>query len=233
MLHGKKIIAVIPARGGSKGIPDKNVYPICGKPLIAYSIEHALSCPEIDEIHVSTDSRKIADVAEKFGVKVPTLRPDELSGDKVKSIDVMKHVLSLYSGTAFDILLLLQATAPLRDADDVKKCLEIACTDDECTSVVSVCRIEDHHPMKMKKIKDSYLAPFMDGAVSETPRQDLPPAYRLNGAIYATKVPVILGESNFFGARSLPYIMPEEKSVSIDCISDIVLTEYFMRKKSS
>lgn len=233
MLNNRKILCVIPARGGSKGIPDKNIYPICGKPLIVYSIECALACSVIDEIYVSTDSRKIADVAEKSGVKVPELRPAGLSGDKVKSIDVVKDIISKYPPGVFDILLLLQPTAPLRIANDVMKCLEIACSDELCTSVVSVCRIEDHHPMKMKKIRDGYLAPFIDGTESEVPRQELPPAFRLNGAIYATKVSVILKDNNFFGDRSIPYIMPEEKSVSIDCVTDIVLSEYFMRKRTS
>ena len=127
MYKGKKILAIVPARGGSKGLPGKNIRPLCGKPLIAWSIEHAQKSKYVDDIFISTDSREIADVAEQYGVSVPELRPDELAKDTAPSSEFIVYTLNKLKseGKVFDYFILLEPTSPLRDVDDVDKSIEM------------------------------------------------------------------------------------------------------------
>jgi CMP-N-acetylneuraminic acid synthetase len=222
-----KIIAIIPARGGSKGIPRKNLVPIKGKPLLAYSIEAALEAHCFDLVLVSTDDEEIAGVARGLGAQVPFLRSPELAGDKAKTVDAIIECLDRLEQT-YDAVCLLQPTAPLRSVDDILQSIDVF-LQEECDSLVSVCRLEEPHPYKLKSIDDGYVVPFIPGSGSEIPRQDLPPAYMLTGAIYIIKVDVLKAKKSFFGDKTVPYFMPEERSVNIDSVKDIYLTEYYLR----
>lgn len=148
MYKDKKILAIIPARGGSKGLPGKNIKPLLGKPLIGWTIEQALTSKYIDEIFVSTDSREIADVAETFGVQVPDLRPEELANDTASSMDFILYTLHLLEkrGKNFSYIVLLEPTSPLRDVMDIDYAIEKLVTIEEAESIVGVCKTEAVHP---------------------------------------------------------------------------------------
>ena len=154
MYKGKKILAIIPARGGSKGLPGKNIRPLLGKPLIAWSIEHAQKSELVDEIFISTDSQGIADVAETFGVKVPTLRPAELAVDTAPSSAFIEYTINKYKseGKDFDYFILLEPTSPLREVEDVDKSIRQLIDNPEFDSIVGVCKAEDVHPAFMVKV---------------------------------------------------------------------------------
>lgn len=225
-----KILGVIPARGGSKGIPNKNIVNLCGKPLIAYTIETALSCRMLDKCVVSTDSPAIAEVAERFGISVPRLRPAELAGDSAKSVDVVLDVLK-HEKPEYDIVVLLQPTTPLRSSVDVEGCLELLREDVKLDAAATVCPLLDPHPHKVKKLEGGLLLPFVEGTSSETPRQRLPPAYRLNGAVYAARVSAVRSSNSMLGTKCGACVMPEERSVNIDSPIDLVVAEHFLRRK--
>ena len=156
MYKSKKILAIIPARGGSKGLPDKNIKLLYGKPLIGWTISQAKASKYIDEIFVTTDCLKIADVAEQFGIKVPFLRPKELATDSASSMDVVDHVLSYFKeeGKHFDYIILLEPTSPLRKKDDLDVAIKLAVDNETSDGVVSLGEVHMEHPMIVKKINE-------------------------------------------------------------------------------
>mgnify|MGYP000114916828 CR=1 FL=1 len=224
-----KIIAIIPARGGSKGIPRKNLVTLNKKPLIEYTIKAAIQSQCFESVIVSTDDEEIAMVSRSLGASVPFLRPSKLSNDKAKSVDAIIDCLNRLD-TDYDAVCLLQPTAPLRNVHDIRKSLELYLDHKgDCDSLVSICRLEEPHPFKLKAINDGYVIPFLPGKSSELPRQDLPPAYILTGAIYITDIKVLKEKKSFFGNKTIPYYMPEERAVNIDSIKDIYLAEYYLK----
>ena len=228
MYKDKKFIAIIPARGGSKGIKNKNIVLLRGKPLIAYTIEAAKESRIFDEILVSTDSTEIARVATKYGANVPFMRPTELSTDSASSIDVIVHTLSYFieNGTNFDYFVLLQPTSPLRTSSDIINAAQLAFEKD-ANSVVSVCEME-HSPLWCNVLPlDLSLSNFLKKEWDK-PRQELPTYYRINGAIYIAKVDYFLRTRDFYGEKSFAYIMPRERSVDIDELIDLKLAEVLL-----
>jgi CMP-N,N'-diacetyllegionaminic acid synthase len=157
MYKNKKFLAIIPARGGSKGIPNKNIMAICGKPLIAYTIEAGKKSKYIDEVVVSTDSDDIKEIAQKYGAKVPFLRPDELSNDSAKSIDLVLHAIDFYKSNniSYDYVILLQPTSPLRTFMHIDEAVEKLIKYDK-TSLVSVCEAAEN-PILMRSIQNEKL----------------------------------------------------------------------------
>ena len=235
MKISRKILAVITARGGSKGVPNKNIRLIDGKPLISYTIEVALASQDLlHRIIVSTDDTDIAEVARNSGVEVPFMRPSELSTDKIPTLPVLQHAIHFVENqesTEYDWVLLLQPTSPLRAISDVYASIDII-ENIQCDSVISVERIFAHHPKLMKKIKDDRLVPYLGDPTLhwEGRRQDLrPEAYLRNGAIYLTRRDVIVRENSLYGNHIHPYVMPPERSVSIDSELDLLAAQQIIQ----
>ncbi|MEZ0395251.1 MAG: acylneuraminate cytidylyltransferase family protein [Anaerolineales bacterium] len=230
-----RTLAVIPARGGSKGVPHKNIRPVAGKPLIAYTIEAALAVRDcLHRIIVSTDDEQIAETARRWGAEVPFLRPAELSGDRVPMVPVLQHAvgaIEAQDGLRLDWVLLLQPTAPLRAPADIRAALDLAARGG-CDSVISVVQVFAVHPILMKRIEDDRLLPFCIEEKEGTRRQDYqPPAYMRNGAIYLTRRDVLMERGSIWGEVIRPYLMPEERSLSIDSELDLKLADLLLREQ--
>jgi N-acylneuraminate cytidylyltransferase/CMP-N,N'-diacetyllegionaminic acid synthase len=226
----KRSTAIITARGGSKGVPGKNIRLFCGKPLIAYTIEAALQCSLIDNCFVTTDDPKIKDVSRNFGAEVID-RPPELSTDISKSSDAVRHaLLQIKKMTGLPVVFtLLQPTSPLRNSLHIEKCLKKWFQSPKYLSAVSVTKVE-HHPWKMIIDDDEGVVPVRDAASLEKPRQELPKAYRLNGAIYVVESKIFLEKNTFFINPVMPFRMSEEYSQDIDTEKDFMVCETIMRK---
>lgn len=221
-------IAVITARSGSKGLKDKNIKLLDGKPLMAYTIEAAKRSGCFDCIHVSTDSEEYARIAREYGADVPFLRDAELASDTAGSWDVVRAVLRRYgrSGQSFGRAMLLQPTSPLRTAEDIQNAFSLM-DEKDARAVIGVCEM-DHSPLWSNTLPEDG---NMDGFQSESfliPRQQLPIYYRINGAIYLVDVDYLLGNGELYGQHSYAYIMPKERSVDIDHLFDFLLVETYM-----
>jgi len=229
------VLAVIPARGGSKGVPRKNIRPVGGKPLIAYTIEPALAVKNrLHRLIVSTDDAEIADVAMRYGAEAPFLRPADLGGDRVPMVPVLQHAVRTIEeqdGIQLDWVLLLQPTCPFRAPQDIQTALDLA-EAGGCDSVISVVRVLAHHPILMKKIEQDQLLPFMIEEKEGTRRQDYtPPAYMRNGSIYLTRRNNLMENNSIWGQVIRPYIMPEERSVNVDSELDMKLVEFILQER--
>lgn len=222
-----KTIAIIPARIGSKGLPNKNILSLCGKPLIAYTIEAAMESEKLDEVYVSTESKKIASVAKEYGIEVLD-RPMELAGDESSIDDVLKHAVTYHISNP-DTIVSLQPTTPLRTASDIDEAIRIYLFSG-CDSVVSVSKSRET-PYRTFKIKDSYdekvLEPLHPMLFCRR-RQDLPATYVVNGGIYITDYTNIVTSMGFFDEVTIPYIMPYVRSIDIDDEFDFRLVEFIM-----
>jgi CMP-N,N'-diacetyllegionaminic acid synthase len=229
-----KYLAIITARGGSKGIPKKNIRLLNGKPLIVYTIERALEIKDdLYEVIVSTDDEEIAEISVKAGACVPFLRPLELSTDSASSFDVVKHAVEFIEkerNVVIDWSLILQPTTPLRTSGDIISALNIAEIGD-CDTVVSVYDASNSHPGKMKIInKNGKLTPFLSDVPWLARRQDRKPeVYLTNGGIYMTRRDVLMKSKSLIGKSVSPYIMPIERSVDIDSLSDFLLAESILK----
>ncbi|KOY43221.1 CMP-N-acetlyneuraminic acid synthetase [Vibrio parahaemolyticus] len=226
MLGSKKVIAVIPARGGSKRLPGKNIRQLGDKPLIAWSIEAAKTSKYIDRVIISTDCEDIANIAQLYGGDVPFLRPQELSGDTASSNGVILHALE-HIDESFDYVVLLQPTSPLRKAEDIDILLESF--DEKTEGVVSVCPCE-HSPLWANTLPDDMtMGNFFPESVIGKRSQDLPDYYRLNGSIYAFKVDSFVENNGiFYSDKVKAYNMPVERSVDIDTIVDFHIAEVLL-----
>ena len=225
------VLGVILARGGSKGIPNKNIYPLNGHPLISYTIAAALKSGILERLVVSTDSKEIATVAKKHGAEVPFMRPEELSGDEVPSNEALQHAVKeseKFYGTTFDYVVETPCVAPLRDHDDIKNAVS-KLMDTDADSVISVTQMQDKHPVRMKRIVgdmlEDFCSEYSEGESGSFRRQDLEPCFIRNGAIYSMKRDTIVLHCSRWGNVIRPYIMPEERSVNIDTTMDLKLAE--------
>lgn len=218
--------ALIPARGGSKGIPRKNIKPIAGKPLIVWTIEAALAARGLDGVVVSTDDAEIAEVARQAGAQVPFMRPAALAQDGSSGLDPVLHALDQLP--QYDAVLLLQPTSPLRGSADIEACLALA-AERAAPSVVSVCE-PDAHPCWTYRIEaDLRLIPMMTGQ-PVTRRQDLPPAGALNGAMYYARAHWLRSNGSLLGPETLAYRMPPERSVDLDTPLDWKFAEILLKE---
>ena len=224
------VLAIIPARGGSKGVPRKNVISICGKPLINYTIGPALEAVKmgaINKLIVSTDDEEIAAVSRDAGADVPFLRPDFLSSDKAKSVDVMIHAVDYYKqqGVDYDTVLLLQPTAPLRSVEDIIESLKLF-EKEGVTSLIS-CYKEEYISDAVTYYKDGNLAIALNPNHNKgIRRQEEKEKFVRNGAIYITTVKQMNDNHRVFDDVPAMYVMPKERSVNIDTIDDVELLEW-------
>lgn len=225
-----KNIAIIPARSGSKGLKDKNIKLLNGKPLMWYSIQAAIKSGCFDEVMVSTDSEKYAEIAKECGASVPFLRSEKEASDTASSWDVVREVLANYQklGQSFDNVMILQPTSPLRTAEDIVISFALM-REKGAHSVIGVCETE-HSPLWCNTLpEDNCLAGFIRPEIKAiSGRQGLPTYYRINGAIYLTKVSDCVGE-NLYNEHGYAYIMPKERSIDIDTQFDFKLAEIIMR----
>lgn len=207
-------LGVVTARGGSKGIPRKNLVDLGGRPLLAWTAEAALASG-LDRVVLSTDDDEVAEVGRALGLDVPVRRPSELAGDGALSIDVVLHMLDAIGDPQVHAVMLLQPTAPLRTTADIDGVLELF-ERERPDSVISVTPVDGHHPARMKFIEDGELLdpPYVE-AYENQPRQELRPVYIKNGAVYLTRREVVESRS-FKGGRALAWVMPPERSVNID-----------------
>ncbi|MDV2857683.1 acylneuraminate cytidylyltransferase family protein [Oceanimonas sp. CAM02] len=213
MTKRSKYLAIIPARGGSKRLPGKNVLPLSGKPLIAWSIEAALACKEIDKVIITSDDDKILSVASQYPVEL-LLRPDHLATDTATSFDVIDHALKQYPNYEYTVL--LQPTSPLRTATHIFEAIT-KLENLQAAALVSVCE-NDHNPLWSNTLPiDGNMSQFLRDEVKNSRSQDLPVYYRLNGAIYICKTDKLLQEKSFFlKSCTYAYVMDKISSVDID-----------------
>jgi len=230
----EKILAIIPARGGSKGVPRKNIRPLGGKPLIAYTIETALAVRGmLHRVIVSTDDEEIAAIARRCGAEVPFMRPPELAADKARMVPALQHAVGFIEERDhlhLDWILLLQPTTPFRAIEDILAAIHLA-QKGGCDSIISVKQVFEVHPILMKRIENDQLLPFSVEEKEGTRRQDYqPPAYMRNGAIYLTRRDVLMKSDSIWGKVIRPYVMPEERSVNIDSEMDFLVAEQMLLK---
>lgn len=232
MIDGKKILALIPARGGSKGLPRKNILPICGKPLIAWSIEKGLKSKLVDTLLVTTDSKEIADVAVAAGAYVPFLRPPELATDRASTYDAIRHALTFLEekeGKTFDYVVLLEPTSPLREDDDIDRMLEqLIANAAKFDSIISVGEV-DEHPSIVRRLNGAHLEPFCPELQQTTRRQDNEPAYFPYGVAYIARTDVLLAENTFYTKRCTYYKIKQYQNYEIDDIYGFLCVENIMK----
>lgn len=232
MLSGKKILAIIPAKGISKGLSGKNTKYLCGKPLIAWTIEHALKVESIDTLICSTEDTKVAEIARSYGCEVPFLRPASLSLDHVKVDDVALDVLYKLEqeGSDYDIIMLLHCTSPLRSNVDILNALELFVSQNMKT-LIGVCEMECPVHWALYLSNDNIIETVLNQDSKIAQRQTLPKAYRPNGALYISTTDNLKEHNNFMVPDSYGFIMERNHSVDIDNEEDFKYAEYLINSR--
>ena len=226
-------IAIIPARSGSKGLPDKNIRPVGGKPLMAYTIEAALNSGCFDTVFVSTDSDRYASIAREYGAEVPFLRSAALATDTANTWDAVREALSRFAdqGKSFDTVMLMQPTTPLRTSEDVRAAYALM-EEKHARSVIAVCEV-DHSPLWCDMIPDDgNMKGFGRKDLAWVTRQELRPFYRVNGAIYLLTVQgnTIPADDDIYEDQCYALFMDRKKSVDIDSEDDLALVEFLLSR---
>lgn len=222
------MVVLIPARGGSKGLPNKNIKKLCGKELIAYSIEQALKSRYVREVFVSTDCPKIKKVAESYGAKVPFLRPDYLASDSSIAIDTYNHFidfLNINNKIHIDELIVLLPTAPLRNTKNIDEAVELF-VQKNADTVVSYCK--EYHPLSWHKYID-FESRIINFRTELKNRQDEDVSYFPNGSIFIFKT-AVLKQNKYYTENSYAYIMDRRNSIDIDTIEDFEYAEFLIKK---
>ncbi|HHT7187663.1 TPA: cytidylyltransferase domain-containing protein [Bacillus cereus] len=226
-----KILSIITARGGSKGVPGKNIRSLGGIPLIGHTIQAAKDCALVDKVIVSTDCPQIAQISEKFGAQVPFIRPEELARDETPTLPVLQHAVK-YMNEEFgynpDYVLTLQPTSPFRNSTHLTEAINLLKHQPE--SVVSVT--ESKHPSLLKSVQDGMLVPYEKTDKVYNRRQDMPKVYLLNGAIFLTRIDVLMNQNIIISESAKPYYMKVAESVDIDSELDFKLAEFLLKEKN-
>jgi CMP-N-acetylneuraminic acid synthetase len=227
-----RILGVIPARSGSKGVPRKNIALLNGRPLIAYTIKSALDSTLLTDVVVSTDDEEIAEVSSKLGAQVPFLRPEELATDGAQTLPVLQHAvreMEAKTKVAYDIIVLLQPTCPMRSTEDIDAIIELIMRTG-ADSAVSVVDVGGYHPFRMKRIVgDNLLVNYIDqGFEDMRPRQSLPPVYIRSGDLYVTRRKTLMEDGALVGKDCRAYIISPERSLNIDTILDFKMAELLL-----
>ncbi|MDK2820357.1 MAG: hypothetical protein PWP31_322 [Clostridia bacterium] len=228
MIKGKSILAIIPARGGSKGVPRKNIRKVAGKPLIAWTIEEAKKSKFIDRLVVSSEDKEIINIARLWGCEAPFVRPAELARDDTPGIEPVLHAIKMLSG--YDYVVLLQPTSPLRTVEDIDGCIE-KCIGRNASACVSVTK-PDKSPYWMYVLDSKDLMnPLIKSNNIPGRRQDLPKVYALNGAVYVGKSDYLIKNKSFLTKETIGYIMPQNRSIDIDSEEDLMFCELLLNSK--
>ena len=232
MYLNKNILTVIPARGGSKGIPLKNIHLLGGRPLINWTIDCVLEMGENTQVIVSTDNKKIANVAIDRGIEVPFLRPANLSGDHAKDFEVIEHALikaEELDNKKYDIIMMLQPTSPFRTVDQLYNILSHLINNNfDCVLTVSETDLK-YHPIKQLSIKDGLLSYIMEEGNQLPTRQSLYPTYHVNGLAYAFTRDCILSQKSRMGKNTAPFII-KDKVINIDTYEDFLYAEKYLEE---
>ena len=226
MIDGYKVLGLIPARGGSKGIPRKNIKLLGGKPLIAWTIEEAKKSKYIDRLVVSTDDEEIASVARKFGADVPFMRPDELATDSARGIDVVLHALGQLP--EFDVVVLLQPTSPFRIVDDIDGAIERWREGQQ--PVVGVTKVSKSPYWMYLLDEQGKLQALLPQPAGAENRQELPPTFALNGGVYVASRQQLEEQQSFLTPMTRGYEMPQERSIDLDTKEDWEYAEWKLEK---
>lgn len=229
MLRGQAVTAVIPVRGGSKGIPGKNLYRLGRDTLLERTIKIARLCPYVDRVMVTTDHPEMHEIARNYGVAAPALRPPELASDNAKTVDVILHLVETVP-IVTGWILLLQVTSPLRTLNDLNAfCETFDNGSADSDAAVSLVHFDSPHPDKIQKIEDGLVKSYL-GRESMVARQLLPTVYALNGAFYISHRDTLVTQRTFMPARTIPFVMPEERSVNLDTMADIYVLEAMLER---
>ncbi len=229
MIKGLPVTAVIPVRGGSKGIPGKNLYRLGRDTLLERTIKLAQHCSYVDRVLVTTDHPEMHAIAQSYGAAAPAMRPAELATDGAKTVDVVLHLIET-APIQEGYVLLLQVTSPLRILADLDAlCRKFDESDSNAQAIVSLVRHDSPHPDKIQKIDTGFVASYL-GKESMVARQFLPEVYALNGAFYLTHRDVLIERKTFMPERTLPFVMPEERSLNLDGKLDLFLLEMLLEK---
>ncbi|MFQ5456320.1 MAG: cytidylyltransferase domain-containing protein [Nitrospirota bacterium] len=234
MYKDKKIVAIIPARGGSKGLPGKNLISLLDRPLITWTIESAISSRYLDRVIVSTDDKKIADISEKYGAEIPFIRPGELAMDTTPVMAVISHTIDFFNdrGLSFDYIALLEPTSPLRKEDDIDNAIkELIDSETRADSLVSVGEVSLEHPAIMKRIDDGYVKPYEDSSKEIFRRQDLRRVFFPYGVIYLSETGTLIRYKTFYQERTIPYIIERWQNYEVDDMFDLICIEAILRYK--
>lgn len=228
------VLGIIPARGGSKSVPRKNIKLLGGKPLLFYMLTAALQSKYLDRVVVSSEDDEILSVAKKYGgEKVVLRRPKQLARDKTPDVPMLQHAVKAVEkidGHAYDYVVQLHVTTPFVTCEDIDAALGML-LQSSAESVVSVCQVNEYHPIKMKKIVDGRLVQFVKGLEehSTARRQDYEPVFWRNGGLYASKRHIVMEDGRVFGDHVLPYIMPPERSVDMNSVIDFWTAEAVLK----
>jgi len=230
MLDGEKVLAIVPARGGSKGVPRKNLRMVGGRPLIAWTIAAAKAAAAVDRVILSSEDQGIIAAGRDAGCDVPFVRPAELATDSASLLDVVHHAVA-QCGDGFGWVVLLQPTSPLRAASDIDATLK-TCQDAHAPACVTVTPADKNPLWMFFREDDGRMRPVIE--TSTTPafrRQDLPQAYALNGAVYAARRPWLAGRNSFLSAGTVCHVMPRERSIDVDTEMDFVILRALLSER--
>ena len=234
MIDSKNVLGLILARGGSKGLKDKNIKFLVDKPLIAWTIETAKKSKYIDDLIISSDSKEIIEVAKSFGASAPFIRPSELATDEAKSSDCILHAINFLekSNKKYDYFLLLEPTSPLREVVDIDNSIELL-NKKKHGSIVSVCEAEGSHPAFLYRIdSNKFITPFTGKHPSDLRRQDIEDLFFVEGTIYCSTILDFKKEKTFYHSKTSPYYVPKWKSIEVDDIYDFVMIEAIINHNS-
>lgn len=227
------VLGIIPARGGSKGIPKKNIALLAGRLLIEYTFDAAKGSKLIDRLILTTDDEEIAEVGRKNGIEIPFIRPKELAADDTPTLPVIKHAVDFMENEFKympDMIVILQPTAPLRKARHIDEALNLLINSD-ADSIVSVVEVpHQYNPYFIMEITDGKLSFYRKEGLNFTRRQDLPKTYSRNGAVYAFRLKTLKEKNSIYGDKCLPYIMDFSESINIDSLDDLRIAELFIKK---
>ena len=225
-----KTLGIIPARSGSKGLKNKNILTFAGKPLIAWTIEAGINS-ELQDIIVSTDCEKIAELSKSYGADIPFIRPKSLASDTASSADVILHAIEQLSnrGKSYDYVFMLEPTSPLRDASDINRALHQLKSSEHGEAIVGITECRESHPSFIYKKNNLQLLESYSGIhPTSIRRQDINQLYFLEGSIYGSKVKTFLMEKSFYHAKTIGFEMPKEKAIEIDDKFDLIMAESIM-----
>lgn len=227
-----RVLGIIPARGGSKGVPRKNIRELAGKPLLAWTVD-AAKASRLSRVIISTEDDEIAAVAVKWGAEAAFMRPPELATDSARAIPVLQHAVRFCeeAGENYDAVMMLQPTSPMRLAHDIDGAIAKMEADPASSAVISVVPVGEFHPARMKFLENDLLIdpPFCE-AYENQPRQELTPMYIRSGSIYLVRRDVLMVDGSLKGSRCLAQIMPRNRSVNIDSPFDFEMATWFMAK---